>query len=57
MTDKADVYLAAALWFIVLAAALDSLLGNETAINGVIGAGIPALVVTAFAAGHRLRRR
>ncbi|MGW6418835.1 hypothetical protein [Streptomyces sp. NPDC055055] len=56
MADRTDFSLAAALWLIVLAATLDALLGNETAINGVIGAGIPALAVTAGAVGHRLRR-
>ncbi|MFD7964081.1 hypothetical protein ACFV5J_25090 [Streptomyces zaomyceticus] len=52
----ADAYLAAALWLITLAATLDALLGNETAINGVIGAGVPALAITTAAVGHRLRR-
>lgn len=56
MAGRADLYLAAALWLIVLAATFDTLLGNETAINGIVGAGIPALTVTALAAGHRLRR-
>ncbi len=55
MADRADLYLAAGLWLIVLAAAVDSLLANETAINAVLGAGIPALVVTGIAASHRLR--
>ncbi|MFF5784198.1 hypothetical protein ACFY8P_04415 [Streptomyces sp. NPDC012693] len=56
MTDRPDIYLAAGLWLIVLAATVDSLLGNETAINAVIGVGVPALVVTVMAVSYRLRR-
>lgn len=54
--SRADIYLAAALWLIVLTAALDMTLGNETAINGVVGAGIPALAFTVAAGSNHLRR-
>ncbi|MGW4703256.1 hypothetical protein [Streptomyces sp. NPDC004285] len=56
MASRADIYLAAVLWLIVLVAALDMTLGNETAINGVVGAGIPALAFTVLAGSNHLRR-
>ncbi|MFC8277200.1 hypothetical protein ACFUJR_32650 [Streptomyces sp. NPDC057271] len=51
-----DARPAAVLWLIVLVAAANTLHGNTTAINAVIGAGIPALGVTAVAVRDRLRR-
>ena len=53
---KGLIAFAAICWVIITAALIDLALGNQTAINAVIGCGIPALAFTAAAIQfHRTR--
>lgn len=53
---KGTAVLAAICWLFALVAAVDLWLGNPSAVNGVIGGGIPALAITAAAVQlHRTR--
>jgi len=52
-----DARLAVALWLITTAAAVSLALGNETALNAVVGAGIPALAATVAAIHSHHQRR
>lgn len=49
---------AASLWLVVAVASVSMALGNPTALNAVLGAGIPAVFVTVWAwAFHRQDQR
>ncbi|WP_170313882.1 hypothetical protein [Streptomyces filamentosus] len=52
-----DTRLAIALWLLTAAAGISFTLGNETALNALVGVGIPALAATAAAARSHHQRR
>ena len=52
-----DARLAIALWLLTAAAGISLAFGNETALNGVVGASIPALAATAAAVRSHHQRR
>ncbi|MFE9738824.1 hypothetical protein [Streptomyces sp. NPDC006477] len=54
---KALGSMAAVLWAIVAVASLSMLCGNPTAINAVVGVGIPATVLTTVAIAFHLADR